>query len=43
MYVMKLFCLRRIDFYGSVEIVALQLSEEDLLQSTFPVFMTGNC
>lgn len=36
------FCLRT-DFYGSVKIVALQLSKEDLLQSTFPVFMTGNC
>lgn len=35
--------LRMIDFYGSVEIVTLQLSKEDLLQSIFPVFMTNHC
>lgn len=43
MHVIKtLFCLRT-DFYGSVKNVALQLSKEDLLQSTFPVLVTGNC
>ena len=32
-----------IDFYGTMEIVTLQLSKEDLLQSIFPVFMTNHC